>query len=284
MSQIASMQPMRTADCEPSLTDTQVLEFCRKGFLFFEAVVPDDVNCRVFDFIPEHGQNALRQQDWFVDNVLLNTPVAGAVRSLLGANFALPVGISNHLMECPAPKQNWHRDGGSRYGPEVNNLQVFYYPQDTPTEMGPTEVYPGSHHLFALQSWMGHYDQIRGAISTAAPAGSIFITAYSIWHRRGASTATGTRNLLKYSYWRTAQPKRDWILDPDFDLSTHEYIPNGLPGQQFRDWYDAAAMFFWLCGDDRPLLGILGGEGWPMGYPPPRKGANTFPPEGFQRL
>ena len=43
-------------------------------------------------------------------------------------------------------------------------------------------------------------------------------------------------------------------------------------------------MFFWLCGDDRPLLGILGGEGWPMGYPPPRKGANTFPPEGFQRL
>ena len=68
MSQIASMQPMRTADCEPSLTDTQVLEFCRKGFLFFEAVVPDGVNRRVFDFIPEHGQNALRQQDWFVDN------------------------------------------------------------------------------------------------------------------------------------------------------------------------------------------------------------------------
>ena len=123
--------------------------------------------------------------------------------------------------------------------------------------MGPTEIYPGSHHLFALQSWMGHYDRIRDAIRTSAPAGSIFITAYSIWHRRAASTATGTRNLLKYSYWRTVAPKRDWVAESDFDFSTTEYVPNGLPGQQFRDWYDAAAMFFWLCGDDRPLARLF---------------------------
>ena len=275
MSQIASMQPMRTADCEPSLTDTQVLEFCRKGFLFFEAVVPDDVNRRVFDFIPEHGQNALRQQDWFVDNVLLNTPVAGAVRSLLGANFALPVGISNHLMECPAPKQNWHRDGGSRYGPEVNNLQVFYYPQDTPTEMGPTEVYPGSHHLFALQSWMGHYDQIRGAISTAAPAGSIFITAYHIWHRRGPSTATGLRNMLKYFYWRTSPPRRDWVVDADLDFATLDYSTpvNGLL-EQFCGDIKVAELFLWLCGQ-RESFQNLGGQSWPL------PGNRTDRPYGF---
>ena len=280
----ASMKPMITADCEPTLNDSQVLQYCRQGFLFFEGVVPDEINRRVFEFIAENGQNPLRQEDWFVQNVFLNPQVAGAVRSLLGAKFAHPVGISNHLIECPAPAQNWHRDGGSRHGPEVNNLQVFYYPQDTPIEMGPTEVYPGSHFLFSLQSWMGHYDRIRGAVRTAAPAGSIFITAYSIWHRRSASTAHGIRNMLKYSYWRTVPPKRDWIIEPDFDFSTLEYVPNGLPGQQFRDWYDAAEMFFWLCGDDSPLQAILGGKGWPLGYPPPRSGANTYPPEGFRRF
>ena len=100
MSQIASMQPIRPANCEPTLTDSQVLEFCRKGYLFFEAVVPQEVNERAFDFIAEHGQNPLRQEDWFVQNVFLNPPVAGAVRSLLGSNFALPVGVSNHLVEC----------------------------------------------------------------------------------------------------------------------------------------------------------------------------------------
>ena len=51
-----------------------------------------------------------------------------------------------------------------------------------------------------------------------APAGSIFVTAYGIWHRRMKSTAPGVRNLIKYWYVRTAEPKRDWIKDPDFEL------------------------------------------------------------------
>ena len=47
---------------------------------------------------------------------------------------------------------------------------------NTPIELGPTEVVPGSHFLVHLQRWMGHYTGIKGAVSTAAPAGSIFLT------------------------------------------------------------------------------------------------------------
>jgi len=74
VSQITSMQPIRSADCEPTLTDSQVLEFCRKDYLYYEAVVPDEINERAFNFIAEHGQNPLRQEDWFVQNVFLNLP------------------------------------------------------------------------------------------------------------------------------------------------------------------------------------------------------------------
>ena len=92
--------------------------------------------------------------------------------------------------------QAWHRDAGSKWGPELNYLQVFYYPQDTPEAFGPTEVLPGSHLFSASARYMGHYSNIRGAVKTTAPAGSIFITVYSIWHRRSASTASGMRHML----------------------------------------------------------------------------------------
>lgn len=273
---------METYDCKPTLTDTQVLEFCKQGFLMLESVVPHAINQRTSEFIEKHGHLPLLKEDWFVKNVLQNSQAAGAVRSLLGRNFALPIGMANHQIECPESAQNWHRDGGSRYSPELNHLQVFYYPQDTPAEMGPTEVLPGSHFFFCLQSWMGHYGSIRGGVKTIAPAGSIFLTVYSIWHRRSASIACNIRNMLKYCYWRTVPPQRDWIIEPDFDFG-HDHSPSyklETPNfrQQFRDWYDVAEMFYWLCDKTNDFQRKLGGDGWPPGYP------ILWKPEGFRRF
>lgn len=279
------MNLMRTADCEPTLNDNQVLDFCRKGFLMLEAVVPKEINRRSVEFIEAHGgqHGALLKEDWFVEGVFLDPQAAGAVRSVLGKNFALPVGMANHRTTCPAPAQNWHRDGGSRHSPELNHLQVFYYPEDCPVEMGPTEVMPGSHFLFNLASWMGHYGSLRAAVKTTAPAGSIFITVYSIWHRRSASTGKGIRNLLKYCYWRTVPPQRDWVIEPNFefghDHDARYYVgtPNGR--QQFREWYDVAEMFYWLCGMTQTFYEQLGtSQAWPPGYP------ILWKPDGFHRF
>jgi len=173
------MTPTQIYNCQPSLTDSEVFDFCKTGYIMLENVVSDDINQRTTNYIEENGHRSLLNEGWFIEAVFQNPQAAGAVRSLLGANFALPIKLPNHRVNCPMSSQNWHRDGGSRYGPQVNHLQVFYYPQDTPPAMGPTEVLPGSHFFFSLQSWMGHYGTIRGAELTAAPAGSIFITAYS---------------------------------------------------------------------------------------------------------
>ncbi len=281
-----AMKRAEAANREPTLTDSQVVEFCKQGFLMLEGVVPDDINRRAFDFIEEHGHVPIREEDWFVEQVLLNEEAAGVVRSLLGANFAIPTGVANHRIKCPMPAQEWHQDGGSRVGPEITHLQVFYYPQDTPLEFGPTEVLPGSHHLSTQQRWMQHYGSVRGAVRTAAPAGSIFVTAYPIWHRRSASTAEGMRNMLKYCYWRMEPPRRDWIVEPDFDYAMAPYSFDGKPlhWSQFRDWYDAAEMFFWLCGDPGKMEEAVGAKRWPMGYPPPRMGEQIYPPKGFRRI
>ena len=263
----------RTFDCKPTLTDTQVLEFCRNGYLILRGVVSDEINQRTCDylngktsatpsFIPEgmttedlerirnsHEPSTILLEDWYIKHVLLNPQLAGALRSLLGKNVGLPVLVSSHRVECPTSAQGWHHDADHIFGPETNFVEVFYFPQDTPIEMGPTELVPGSH-IRPTQR-----DASEKGILTDGPAGSLAIHAQSILHRRGESTGTGVRHMLKYSYWRTVPPTRDWIIEPDFDFQTAYYGGHGVARY-------IAHMFYWLCGKGDQFR-IIGGQAWP---------------------
>ena len=42
-----------TFDCEPTLNDEQVLDFCRQGYLVLERVVEEEVNNRMMAFIDD---------------------------------------------------------------------------------------------------------------------------------------------------------------------------------------------------------------------------------------
>lgn len=251
-----------------TLTDTQMVDFCKNGFLMLEGVVPDEINRRAVAYLtddPHSEPTGILKQDWFHDNVVVNQQAIGAVRSLLGREVGLPIIMSNHRAQCPSPAQGWHRDGGSKYGPHLETLQVFYLPEDCPMEMGPTALLPGSHFLYAPSNLMGHYGAIRGMYYSAAPAGSIFITVYSIWHRRSAAVGHGIRNLLKYNYWRTVAPERDWVAEPEFDVATARFdLPGPTYRVQFRDAIDAAQMYFWLCGRGDQFE-FRGGQAWPIG-------------------
>lgn len=283
----------RTFNCDPTLTDSQVLEFCRTGFLLLEGVVPEPVNRQTCDYLdlqgpahprwrPEgltdaeierirgsHEPSSIMLENWFEQHVLLNPSACGAIRSILGQHVGLPVLMSNHRSQCPRAGQGWHHDADAAFGPEVNYLQVFYYPQDTPLTMGPTEVMPGSHLVKTVEE-----PDEQGAVSTAAPAGSIFLTSYPILHRRCAATGHGLRHLLKYNYWRTVAPRRDWIVEPDFDFHTADYGGHTVS-------HCVAHMFYWLCGQ-ADTFRTMGGQAWPYsgshrnmigktyGFPPDR--------------
>ena len=258
---------MPTYECQPTLTDTQVLDFCKKGFLMLDGVVPAEINQRTLEYLEAHPTpepSDILHEDWFFQNVIVQPQVAGAVRSLLGPNFGLPILMSNHRVQCPVGPQQWHRDGGSIQGPMLNYLQVFYYPQECRLEFGPTELLPGSHHVFSKSNFMAHYGQLRGTFYAAASAGSVFLTVYSIWHRRSASTATGLRNLLKFNYWRTSPPQPSWIQEPGFDPKKADYtLPSPIMREQFQDCFDNARMFFWLRGQSESFH-LMGGQGWPI--------------------
>jgi hypothetical protein len=263
----------RTFDCEPTLTDSQVLQFCKDGFLLLEGVVPNDTNersCEWLDgkrqanptFVPEgmeqadldriratHEPSTIMLEDWFIRDVLLNEQLGGALRSLLGRNVGLPVLVSYHPTECPGDAQGWHYDADHVIGPEVNYLEVFYFPQETPVELGPTEVIAGSH-LRPISA-----DGSQAGLPLAGPAGTLGIHMQSIIHRKGPSTATGVRRMLKYNYWRTSAPQRDWKVEPDFDFEQAQYGGHGVARY-------VAHMMYWLCGRGDEFR-IVGGQAWP---------------------
>ncbi|MBI4531399.1 MAG: phytanoyl-CoA dioxygenase family protein [Candidatus Latescibacteria bacterium] len=263
-----------TYDCPPTLTDQQMIDFCRNGFMIFPGVVPDEINRQVVDYLDKvdstYEPTPMMTHDWFVEGVLKNPQAAGAVRSLLGRNFTLPVIISNHRGQLPSPHSGgWHRDGGSIYTPALEYLQVFYLPEECTDDMGPTEVLPGSHFMRIKANMMAHYGKITGTVSTASPAGTIFLTIYSIWHRRTRATSGSRgkstfRNLLKYNYWRTTPPQRDWIIDPNIDFNRINFNPS-TPGafEQFQGGIATARMFCWLCGIEDQYV-KRGGQCWPI--------------------
>ena len=210
-----------TWDCPPTLDDRQVMDFCRRGYVMLEGVVPDEINRRTVEFLDEHDSpepSEILDENWFDEGVIRNPEAAGAVRSLLGRDFVLPEMTANHRVECPAPALNWHQDGGSMLTPRVDYLQVFYYPEEVPREMGPTEILPGSHLKRGYGGILSRLRSVRDSFLTVAAAGTIFLTCYTIWHRRSASTGSGIRNNLKYNYWRTSEPCRDWKTDHRLQL------------------------------------------------------------------
>jgi hypothetical protein len=262
-----------TFDCEPTLKDSQVLEFCREGYLLLRGVVPDEINQKTCAYLEgrleaqpcwrpagwadeeitrvraSHEPSTLFLEDWFIEHVLLNAQLTGVMRSLLGARVGLPVLASHHATECPQGPQGWHHDADHVFGPELEFVEVFYFPQDTPDELGPTEIAPGTH--------IGHHshDIDETGVLASGPAGTLGIHHQSILHRRAASTATGMRHMLKYNYWRTTPPVKDWIDEPGLDPATAFY--GGHNTARFT-----AHMFWWLCGKGDDFR-IIGGQGWP---------------------
>jgi hypothetical protein len=262
---------MYSYDCKPTLTDRQVAEFCTRGYLSLEGVVDDETNRRSVEYLNQEENYEpveLLEEDWFVEGVLRNPQAAGAARSLLGSHFALPHTLANHRGLCPDPAPTaWHCDGYSWHTIELRHLMMFYLPQTCTPEMGPTEFVPGSHFLQATSHLVHHYGNIAGTVKATGTAGTVLLVEPTLWHRRSKTKTSGPiRHLLKYHCWRHSQPKRDWVLDADFNPGIHpELFLMGPPlsyRRNIQDCHDAAELYLWLCGRHDEFK-PLGGPGWP---------------------
>ena len=236
-------------DIVPTLDDDDVMDFVFTGYVLLEGVVADDFN-RQCEEISRGRMHEFSHSSEFRRHVLLHPRVAGVVRSLLGPDFYVPTRAHNHLFEAPHHGQTWHSDGLTEVGWGVTHLQCYYYPQEVAIDDGPTMILPGSHCRLIDREAIAHYGDILGQVSLTVPAGTVGITRYGIWHKAGPKVNARRRSMIKFSYFRSQPPARDWLRESDeIPLYRHPARhPYATEVESYRDQRRCVKTWEWLCG------------------------------------
>lgn len=238
------------AEIRPTMTDDDVMDFVANGYVVLDEMVDADFNERCRNLQQGPAKETVGSPD-FIREVLLHPRLAGVIRSLLGPNFLMPTGGHHHLIDQPVSGQDWHSDGISGLGYEINELQCYYYPQDVNIEDGPTMILPGSHCRAVNRDALAHYGDLAGQLSLVVKAGTVAITRYGIWHRAGPKLNHKPRSMIKFSYFRNADPRRrDWLIDSE-EIPAYRDRPaaaytSGV--ESYRDLRRRIHTWNWLCG------------------------------------
>ena len=193
---------------EHLLTDAQMRHFIVNGYVTVTTDLPENFHetifektVTVFDKEGNPGKNLLPRIPE-IQQVFDDANVKGALMSLLGPDYYMQPHRHPHYNPPGSGGQGMHQDGGKRWSHHTRRLLVFYYPQDTPVERGPTGVVPMSHY----------YSTQEGAhVSPEQPitgkAGTVAFANYDLWHRAMPNQSEHKRYMMKFLYTRMMEPE-----------------------------------------------------------------------------
>ncbi|MDF2725985.1 MAG: phytanoyl-CoA dioxygenase [Paenibacillus sp.] len=194
------------------LTDEQMRTFITEGFLIlntdFSKTFHDQLLEKLNHVYQNEGNpgNNLLPRVRELQKVFDHPVVKGALTSVLGPDFMLHAHRHGHYNNSPKPG-GWHKDSYWGYY-RTRNLRpwwamIMYFPQDTPLELGPTGVMPGTQYY---ESRTFKSDECEGEVTAKGAAGTFALIHYDIWHRSTANTAGLDRYMLKFEFMRTQAP------------------------------------------------------------------------------
>ena len=224
---------------EHLLTDAQMRHFIVNGYVTVTTDLPAQFHdaiyektMRVFDKEGNPGNNLVPRIPE-IQKVLDDPNVEGALASLLGADYYMQPHRHPHYNPPGSKGQGLHQDGGKRWSHHTRRLLVFYYPQDTPLELGPTGVVPISHY----------YSTREGAeISPEQPivgkAGTVAFANYDLWHRAMPNSSEKRRYMMKFLYTRMSEPQEPTWANKETEWANGTHVgPTELQGM-FRHLWD----------------------------------------------
>jgi HEAT repeat protein len=201
------------------LTDAQMRQFLANGYLVLQTALPKSFHDQIFqrfddligDDRHENPGNNLLPLVPEINAVFEDAVVKGALTSVLGPDYIMHPHRALHKNPPGSPIQHFHKDSYWGYMRRVRNhrprwVMIMYYPQDTPAELGPTGVVPGSHLLAA-----GIQDPDALERNGSGPAGSVLLIHYDIWHRKMKNLTPDKRFMMKFEFIRMAPVgEPDW--------------------------------------------------------------------------
>lgn len=205
------------------LSSTQMANFVADGMLRFDALIPDEINREAMREIDENlVPTSYETQGQPLENLwpdsqgfgaLFRLPqVQGIIQSLVGPN---PL-YDHHAFHRVGPNhsegQNWHADAiiDTR---QHFDIQLFYYPHDTPRELGGTMFLPGSHLRRIHESDISRYQNFLGQVPMVCKAGTLAIGHHGIWHCAQPNSSDKMRYMFKLRLNPTVRQKRLWNAD-----------------------------------------------------------------------
>ncbi len=238
----------------PLLTSRQMASFVARGFLRFDAAVPEDINAQ---FLEEAGRVAEAQPGQgmratyggmlagaAIPEVAAGTPldsaypagsairhmldlplVRGAIKSLVGE---APV-FDHHFLHVTFPPR-YHEAGGSENVSQHTHqdstidprqafdIQIMYYPHAVTRPMGGTRFIPGTHLRKVSEVALGRYQNVRGQQHMVCEAGTLLFLHHGVWHGGGVNLSEDTRTMFKIRMQPTTSQVRQWDvsdLEPD---------------------------------------------------------------------
>ena len=243
------------------LNDQQMKSFITNGFLIlktdfskeFHAGLVDQLN-EVYEKEGNPGNNILpRIRD--MQKVFEHPVITGALTSVLGPNYLLHTHRHGHYNSIPKPG-GWHKDSYWGYDRLRNHhpwwAMIMYFPQDTPIELGPTGIMPGTQNLESKT----FSDEMKEEATASGEAGTFALIHYDIWHRSTPNLLGTPRFMLKFEFMRTAAPvapswnnqERSWSA---IEQEAGAVVQPTIVGEEVWNW---------LSGDIGSLAGSKADE------------------------
>ncbi len=247
------------------LTDDQMRMFIRDGYIIVRPTLPREYHDEMFaklDDIYETegnpGNNILPRIPEL--RLIYDDPVTrGALAGIMGDDYYLEPHRFVHFNQPHSKGQTLHKDSFTRRRHHTRWIVTFYYPQDTPLEMGPTGVVPGTQYTNVIPE--DSYDREIGA---AGEAGRVVIANYDIVHRGMPNHTDRKRYMVKFLFNRMGEPTAPSWNNEDAEWREKEGEYGRLLSHAW-DWFRAdtngsngdngasvSELISALCGESEP--------------------------------
>jgi len=247
---------MTTTPKQHLLNAKQMAEFVTHGFIVLENVVPAALNEAVHaDLRAYQGQQGpfwLHNEN--IRKVFEVPQVKGALDSLVGQKPVYDHSAVHTVGPEYAKGQTYHADSIIDTRPHAFDVQAFYFCHDTPYEMGPTLILPGSHLRRVNTASIGRYKNIVGQKRLACTAGTIAILHHGLWHCAQPNQTDTMRYVFKLRLRPGEQQRNLFNTDGYNDPAVRRIVYGGYEnwqGNEARlDHMNRASLWRYVVGDD----------------------------------
>lgn len=238
------------------LTASQMAQFVTDGALVLPEVVPSDLNQAVYEDLLsyDHAGGPFWYRNDHIRKVFEVPAVQGAIRSLVGRNPVYDHSAVHVVGPGNERGQTYHADSIIDARPLAFDIQAFYFCHDTPYEMGPTLILPGSHLRRVNTASIGRLKNFRGQKRMASKAGTIAFLHQGIWHCAQPNQTDRMRYVFKLRLRPGEEQRGLFNLDGYDSAEVRRILYNGYApwqGDEGRlDHMNRARLWRYVTGDD----------------------------------